>query len=304
MVGNHIVIGLGGTISLAMGEGRAVSRANIAELLTDSAVGDLKGTWSSTQLMTVNSADITPLDIVSVAQFIAGETMGAQGVVVTTGTDTLEEVAYGLSLILGKSANVIVTGAMRPPFAPDFDGTRNLRFAAGLIEERAQRGERGVLIAIGGSVLPPARTIKTSTHSLNAFSACPGRDKDRDAAAGPIDFSSISWRELNIPILSMATGYRFDPAILEGTDGLVVACPGYASLSSSLFTALAEWINRTGLPVVLASRCHDSGADLNHIYPGYVDRAEDAGFHVRDFLGLSPEKARLRLLFRMNGVAP
>ncbi|MCS7158806.1 MAG: asparaginase domain-containing protein, partial [Blastocatellia bacterium] len=92
------------------------------------------------------------------------------GVVVTHGTDTLEETAYLLDLTINHEKPVVVTGAMRPPAMPGYDGLYNL---AGAIRAAAAAETRatGVLVVFAGQIFAAGEVQKASAHSVNAFAA-------------------------------------------------------------------------------------------------------------------------------------
>ncbi|WP_127571891.1 asparaginase [Georgenia faecalis] len=119
------------------------------------------------------SASITVDDVLAALRWARGQVDdGARGVVLTHGTDTLEETAYLLDLLWDRPEPLVVTGAMRPADAPGTDAPANLLAAANTALAADARG-RGVLVVLNDEIHLAARVTKTSSTALDAF-ASPG----------------------------------------------------------------------------------------------------------------------------------
>ena len=170
------VFGLGGTIAMTRAPGGGVSPAlSAAELLA--AVRGLDNIGA--ELRTVDfrrkpGASLSFGDLFELAAAINGALdSGCRGVVVIQGTDTIEEVAYVLDLLLDTDAPVVVTGAMRNPTMAGADGPANI-LAAILVAISPDARGMGCLVVLGDQVHAARWVQKTHTASPAAF-ACRSR---------------------------------------------------------------------------------------------------------------------------------
>lgn len=192
------------------------------------------------------------------------------GVVVTHGTDTVEETAWFLQRVLAPSKPVVLTAAMRPSTAVSADGPANLLDAVSLAQ-RGDAGVRGVLLCFGGAVFAPRGLRKLHTLQTQAFGtndAGPVARLDggalrvfRDWPSGEalgleaIAAPAEAWPRVEIVLNHAgADGAMVDAAVASGARGLVVAGTGHGTISSRLAAAL-ERARASGVRVMRASRC-------------------------------------------------
>jgi L-asparaginase len=191
-----------------------------------------------------------------------------QGIVVTHGTDTLEETAYFLHRVLAPAKPVVLTAAMRPATALSADGPQNLRDAVTV----AQCADaRGVCAVVAGSVWHPAELRKGHTYRVDAFDAGDAgplarieqdrvrrfRDWPSGDALGlaAIEREVSAWPRVEIVLNHAgADGRIVDALLAQGLDGLVVAGTGNGTLSAALEAAVAR-ARHAGVRVLRASRC-------------------------------------------------
>lgn len=230
---------------------------------------------------------------------------GADGVVITQGTDTLEESAHLLDLFWDRAAPLVVTGAMRSPDAPGADGPANLLTAVRCAAEAASAG-RGVLVAFDDEIHEARWVAKTDSISTGAF---------RSPVFGPIGryvegevLFGVAPRRVaplaglpapdSDPRVPLVTTYLGDDGHVlralqaAGTDGVVVAGFGAGHVSPAMAEAMGDLA--ATVPVVFASRT-GSGPTGRAMY-GYPGSEIDLVARGALAAGwLAPVKARLLL---------
>ena len=223
------------------------------------------------------------------------------GLVVTHGTDTLEETAYFLHRVLAPAKPLVLTAAMRPATSLQADGPQNLLDAVTLVRAG---GARGVCAVLAGGVFHPVGLRKSHSHRLEAFDGGDAgplarieqgrlrrfRDWPQGDALGlaAVAREPHAWPRVEIVLNHAGAGGRIVDALLaQGLDGLVVAGTGNGTLSAALAAALRR-AAQAGVCVLRASRCA-SGPVI--AVPGEEFRAAGDG--------LSAVQARVELLLQL-----
>lgn len=234
----------------------------------------------STQFLQVPSCEITVPDLLRLVERMrAAVDAGAAGVVVTQGTDTLEESAFVLDLLWDRAEPVVVTGAMRTPDSAGADGPANL-LAAVRVAAAPQSRDSGVLAVLADQVHAARFVRKTHTAQPSAF-VSPGSGPLGAVTEGVVRFSTRpAARPVVTPIpvavsavprvAVVPVGLGADDGILravgeQGYDGLVVEGMGGGHVPRAVVPVLAELAAR--VPVLLASRT-GAGRVLSRSY-GY-----------------------------------
>ena len=238
------------------------------------------------------------------AHWLSDETV--QGIVITHGTDTLEETAWFLQAVLAPGKPVVVTCAMRPATALVPDGPQNLLDAVAVA---CTPGARGVVAVCAGSIHSALDVRKVHTYRLDAFSSgdagaigyveegvarlvrpWPGTH-ETPPVAGPcrvaLTVPAGEWPRVEIIMSHAGAGGTLVQALLaQGVRGIVVAATGNGTVHRDLEAALLQ-AQAAGIRVVRATRCEGG-----RVLPAGRDA-------IADSRGLSPVKARIALMLEL-----
>nr|WP_267241127.1 asparaginase [Pseudomonas sp. UFMG81] len=228
---------------------------------------------------------------------------GAQAVVLTQGTDTLEETAWFLDLLWPFAVPLVLTGAMRAANQPGADGPANLLAAVQVALDESSRG-RGALVVINDQIHAAAQVRKTASLAMAAFESPGGWP------VGAVVEGAARYRHQPLPRkvlpLPIQTGHRVAllEACLDADNALLTALPelGYEGLVVAGFGAghvSVTWAETMGtvarhMPVVVATRT-GSGPTARATY-GFVGGEIDLQARgMRMAGGLCPRKCRILL---------
>lgn len=186
-----------------------------------------------------------------------------RGIVVTHGTDIIEESAYLLDRTLARKVPVAITGAMRTSSDPDWDGPRNLEDAAAVAADRESAGQ-GVMVVFNRQVFAGRTAVKVHATDPDAFAAPHGgpigRVQDgrvvyqpRSRPADVVRAQPLSSRVAMVPMVVGDDGALLDLA-RPSHDAVVVVAFGSGNIPPGAVPAIGRWIAEDK-PVVLASRC-------------------------------------------------
>lgn len=306
-----IIIFTGGTISMKKDE------TSNAAVPTMSGEDILKVTPGIKNIADIHFLDfgmmpgphMTPEKMLELSNIITNkvEVEGYDGVVITHGTDSLEETAYLVDLTYNGSKPVIFVGSMRNSSEPGWDGPPNLIDAVHTaISEESKN--RGVMVVMSGEVHSASQVTKTNTHTLDTF-------KSKDF--GPIGFVDnnkayfyysytkkqyIPAKEVDSNVDLIKCGCGMDDRILKfcvdsGSHGIIIEGMGRGNIPPKMVSGVEYALNKN-IPVVLVSRCLMGRVLDDYGYEGAGRELTERGVILGD--NLPGQKARIKLMVALG----
>jgi len=229
------------------------------------------------------------------------------GIIVTHGTDTLEETAYLLDLTVNTPIPIVIIGSMKNSSEPDWDGPRNLKDAIHICLTPNCR-ELGALVCLNGEINAASEVTKTHTEDVETFHS--------------LDFGSLGFVEkgrvvlnrlpkklevietdkinTNVDLIKCYAGmndkyFRF--AADSGVEGLVVEAMGVGNVPPAAFEGI-KYVVEKGIPVVLVSRCPAGETMDIYGYPGAGKWLHKLGVIFADYL--NGQKARIKMILALG----
>ncbi|PIM51717.1 L-asparaginase [Roseateles chitinivorans] len=270
-----VIIGTGGTIAGASGSATDNVGYKAGSLSVESLVGAVPAlaarSLEAEQLAQLDSKDMDHATWARLARRVREhlDRPEVRGVVITHGTDTLEETAYLLQRVLAPEKPVVLTAAMRPATAIQADGPQNLLDAVAVAESE---GVRGVIVVVAGQVWSGLELRKSHSYRLDAFEAGPDAGplavveegavrRFRDWPAGealgatllPEDATQWPWVEV-LGSHAGADARSLEAWRAAGLQGLVLACTGNGTVNRAL-EAPVRALKQAGVPVWRTTRC-------------------------------------------------
>jgi L-asparaginase len=234
-----------------------------------------------------------------------------RGVVVTHGTDTMEESAYLVARSVPGEKPVVFTGAMRTASDLGWDGPANLLDAV-RVAAAAEARDFGAMITMGGRVFTGLDVTKTHTHFLDAFES-PGLGPIAVIDDGRVIFrralppapALLAPRALGAPVDIVYAWAGGDERLLDASRqvarGVVVAAMGRGNLPPAMVPGVARWL-ADGKPVVIASRVQRGRVGETYAYEGGGRRLRAMGALMAG--GRRPAQARIDLLLALGAGLP
>jgi L-asparaginase len=300
------VLGLGGTIAMTPGSGDGVRPTLSAAELVSAVPGlaDIGVSLDVEDVCQAPGASLTFEDIHAVSALISGKfSNGAEGIVVTQGTDTIEESAFLLDLVHRGRQPVVVTGAMRSPSVAGADGPANLLAAVQVAASPSSRG-LGVVVVLADEIHAASRVRKAHSTSGTTFQSPNGgplgyvveghpRVLNRLPAREPLPVANpAAAPDVALMTISFGDTGRLLDGMIDRLDGLVIAGFGVGHVPRNLVATLEAFARR--MPVVLASRT-GAGPVLARTYALEGSEVDLLGRGLISAEYLDPLKARLLL---------
>src|SRR5215204_4204185 len=272
---NVVILATGGTIAGAAATGTQAGYTSGAVTIDAmlAAVPGIKdmANVKGEQISNVGSQDMSFDIMLTVAKRIneLGPKSDVDGFVITHGTDTMEETAYFLNLVLKTEKPVVMVGSMRPSTAVSADGPLNLYNAVGVAIDPNSRG-RGVLVVMNDWIHAAHSLTKTSTTAVQTFMS-PVRGLVGVASYGKNDwYSKPTWKHTTatdfdvsavtaMPRVDIIMAYAdmspamIDSAVASGVKGIVIAGVGNGNMNKVSLDAAAAAVKK-GVIVVRSSR--------------------------------------------------
>ncbi|MDV7756680.1 asparaginase [Liquorilactobacillus mali] len=303
-----LILHTGGTIAMSQNEdgGVAPNSANPLDTFKNPFIGKLN--LITEDVFNLPSPHIGPAEMLILEKrILQAASENIDGVVVTHGTDTLEETAYFLDLTVPNDFPVVVTGAMRSANEIGSDGLHNFQTA---IQTAAsdEAKNKGVLVVMNDEIHTARYVTKTHTTNVATF---------RTPTFGPIglvtknrvlfyeqlllnDYHPIEHVVNHVYLIKAYAG--MDPEMLEfmdneETNGIVIEALGAGNLPPRVLPAIKKLLARK-IPIVLVSRCFNGIAQEVYSYNGGGIQLSNLG--ITFCHGLNGQKARIKLLVGLS----
>ncbi|NOL31499.1 type II asparaginase [Bacillus altitudinis] len=228
------------------------------------------------------------------------------GIVVTHGTDTLEETAYFLHLVVKSNKPVVVVGSMRPASAISADGPLNLYHAVKIASTKEAKG-KGVMVTLNDRIASARFITKTNTTTTDSFKSLEqgyigevagevvsfyNEPTRKHTADSEFDISKLK----ELPQVDILYGYQndqkyvYDAAVKAGAKGIVVAAAGNGTMSTEAINGATDAVKKD---VVIVRSSRAGNGIVTH------EKMDDE-HHFVSSDSLNPQKARILLMLALT----
>lgn len=301
-----LVLHTGGTISMQADASGAVVTSS------DNPMNHVSNPLEGIQVHALDffnlpSPYIKPKHMLALYQKIKEEADNYDGVVITHGTDTLEETAYFLDTMKIPHMPIVLTGAMRSSNELGSDGVYNYLSALRVASDD-KAADKGVLVVMNDEIHAAKYVTKTHTTNVSTFQTPTHGPLGLIMKQEILYFKTAEPRvrfDLDhiqglVPIISAYAGMTdelIDMLDLEHLDGLIIQAFGAGNIPKETAQKLENLLQK-GIPAALVSRCFNGIAEPVYAYQGGGVQLQKSGvFFIKE---LNAQKARLKLLIALN----
>lgn len=304
-----LVIHTGGTISMSQDQSNKVVTNDINPISMHQDVINQYAQIDELNPFNVPSPHMTIQHVKQLKDIIleAVSNKYYDGFVITHGTDTLEETAFLLDLILGIEQPVVITGAMRSSNEIGSDGLYNYISAIRVASDEKAR-HKGVMVVFNDEIHTARNVTKTHTSNTNTFKS-PNHGPLGVLTKDRVQFHHMPYRQqalenvnekLNVPLVKAYMGMPGDIFSFysrEGIDGMVIEALGQGNIPPSALEGIQQLVS-LNIPIVLVSRSFNGIVSPTYAYDGGGYQLTQQGFIFSN--GLNGPKARLKLLVALS----
>ncbi|QHK71697.1 asparaginase [Staphylococcus aureus] len=304
-----LVIHTGGTISMSQDQSNKVVTNDINPISMHQDVINQYAQIDELNPFNVPSPHMTIQHVKQLKDIIleAVSNKYYDGFVITHGTDTLEETAFLLDLILGIEQPVVITGAMRSSNEIGSDGLYNYISAIRVASDEKAR-HKGVMVVFNDEIHTARNVTKTHTSNTNTFQS-PNHGPLGVLTKDRVQFHHMPYRQqalenvndkLNVPLVKAYMGMPGDIFSFysrEGIDGMVIEALGQGNIPPSALDGIQQLVS-LNIPIVLVSRSFNGIVSPTYAYDGGGYQLAQQCFIFSN--GLNGPKARLKLLVALS----
>lgn len=306
-----VVIFNGGTISMKVDDKIKAAVPNLTgEQIMSMVTGieDFAEVESHT-FSSLPSPHVTPDIMLELSNYVKSFLVrdDVDGVVVTHGTDSLEETAYFLQLTINSEKPVVVTGSMRNSSELGYDGPANLAASICTATSKSARG-RGVIVCLNNELNCASEVTKSHSMHLNTFKS------PEFGPIGLVDSNEVRFYrkslareyietdkiENNVQLIKACAGMDgsiIDFCVEKGAKGLVIEAMGRGNLPPLMAASVESAINK-GVAVVIVSRCYKGRVLDSYGYEGGGKQLRNMGVIFGD--SMPGQKARIKLILALG----
>jgi L-asparaginase len=309
---NILIVFTGGTFSMKVDKkisGGIIPRYSGKELLKKIPEAKKLANISCYDFGKYPGPHVTPEIMIELSRQLKKKlfTNNFDGVIITHGTDTLEETAYLIDLTIKTEIPIVFTGSMKNSSEPDWDGPRNLTDSIQVCLNENSKN-LGVLVCLHGEVNAASEVTKIFSNEIETFQSLDF------GALGFVQYGRVVYNRLprhletintekvnsNVDLLTVYAGMNekfFRHSADSGTDGLVIQALGIGNVPPAAFKGV-EYVIKKNIPVVLVSRCPAGETSNIYSYPGAGKHLHDLGVIFTDYL--NGQKARIKLMLALT----